>query len=96
MIKSYKTSGVADIARGIDSRQSRKTLPPTLQAAAQRKLAAIHIATSLQDLDIPGYRLEKLSGERKGQYSIRINRQYRICFIWDKGDAFEVQIVDYH
>jgi proteic killer suppression protein len=53
-------------------------------------------ATSLGDLDLPGLRLEALKGHRKGQYSIRINGQYRICFLWQEGDAYDVEIVDYH
>jgi proteic killer suppression protein len=53
-------------------------------------------AISLRDLDLPGFRLEALKGDRKGQYSIRINDQYRICFTWRDGDAFDVEIVDYH
>ena len=51
--------------------------------------------TSLRDLDLPGFRLEALKGDRKGQYSIRINDQYRICFTWRDGDAYDVEIVDY-
>lgn len=54
-------------------------------------------AESLEDLRVPpGNRLKKLSGERAGQYSIRINRQYRICFLWEAGDAYEVEVTDYH
>jgi proteic killer suppression protein len=52
--------------------------------------------TSLRDLDLPGFRLEALKGDRKGQHSIRINDQYRICFAWRDGDAYDVEIVDYH
>jgi toxin HigB-1 len=53
-------------------------------------------ATSLQDLSLPGLRLEQLKGDRKGQYSIRINDQFRLCFEWRNGDAYHVEIVDYH
>ncbi len=64
---------------------------------ARRKLLVLHRATALDDLRVPpGNRLEALSGNRKGQYSIRINDQWRICFVWAKGDAYEVEIVDYH
>ncbi len=68
-----------------------------LQRAAWKKLAILHAAGSLQDLRVPpGNHLEKLSGRREGQHSIRINDQWRICFVWRGGDAYEVQIVDYH
>jgi toxin HigB-1 len=62
---------------------------------ALRKLRELHAAKELRDLNLPGNQLEKLSGDRKGQYSIRINNQWRICFDWD-GDAANVEIVDYH
>jgi toxin HigB-1 len=67
-----------------------------IQESAEEVLVILNAATSLIDLALPGLRLEKLSGDRKGQYSIRINRQYRVCFKWDAGNAFEVEIVDYH
>ena len=72
-------------------------LPPNLQRTAQRKLRQLHAVERLQDMGIPpGNRLEKLSGDRKGQFSIRINEQFRICFDWKEGNAFQVEIVDYH
>lgn len=62
-----------------------------------RKLVAVDAAEDLDDLSIPpGNRLEKLKGERAGQYCIRINEQWRLCFRWENGDAHDVQIVDYH
>ena len=68
-----------------------------LQRAAWKKLAMLHAAGSLQDLRVPpGNRLEKLAGERAGQYSIRINDQWRICFVWKDGGAYDVEITDYH
>ncbi len=64
---------------------------------ARRKLLLLHRAKSLEDLRVPpGNRLEALRGNRKGQYSIRINDQWRICFVWAQGDARDVEIVDYH
>ncbi|MCH8239609.1 MAG: type II toxin-antitoxin system RelE/ParE family toxin [Proteobacteria bacterium] len=64
---------------------------------AHRKLLAVHAATRLDDLRIPpSNRLEALKGERRGRHSIRINRQWRICFRWGAGNAYEVEIVDYH
>ena len=68
-----------------------------MQRAGLRKLLILDAATSLEDLRIPpGNRLEKLSGGRSGQYSIRVNDQWRVCFRWDAGDAFDIEIVDYH
>jgi len=77
-------------------RRSRK-LPPDIQAVALRKLRLLNQAQVLQDLRVPpGNRLEALRGDRVGQYSIRINDQWRICFTWSEGAASNVQIVDYH
>jgi proteic killer suppression protein len=68
-----------------------------VQRIAQRKLAILDAAESLQDMGVPpGNRLERLSGDREGQYSIRVNDQWRICFRWSDGDAYDVEIVDYH
>lgn len=78
-------------------RQRSKAVPASLQRKALRKLTEIENAGELGDLRVPpGNRLEKLSGDREGQYSIRINQQYRVCFVWDDGDAYDVEIVDYH
>ena len=69
----------------------------SIECPARRKLLFLHRALRLEDLRVPpGNRLEALKGERKGQYSIRINDQWRICFRWESGDAFDVEIVDYH
>ena len=69
----------------------------SIERPARRKLLFLHRALRLEDLRVPpGNRLEALKGERKGQYSIRINAQWRICFRWEGGDAFDVEIVDYH
>ena len=77
--------------------QRSALLPTSLQRTAQRKLAMLDAAEDLRDLSIPpGNRLEKLSGDREGQYSIRINERWRICFHWDDGGAYDVEIVDYH
>jgi proteic killer suppression protein len=68
-----------------------------MQKTALRKLRMLDAATSIDDLRAPpGNRLKRLRGDRAGQYSIRINRQWRICFRWDAGDAHDVEIVDYH
>ena len=72
-------------------------VPRTVLARAHRKLILLHAAADLRDLRIPpSNRLEKLRGSRDGQYSIRINDQYRVCFVWRSGDAYQVEIVDYH
>lgn len=77
--------------------QPVKRFPPPVRRPGLRKLLLLDAAESLADLRIPpGNRLEKLRGNREGQYSIRINDQWRICFRWEAGDAYEVEIVDYH
>jgi proteic killer suppression protein len=69
----------------------------SIENGARRKLMMLNNAQSLQDLRVlPGNRLELLTGDRKGQHSIRVNDQWRICFVWRRGDAYEVEIVDYH
>jgi proteic killer suppression protein len=77
--------------------QLSKKLPSDIQRTARRRLLYLADAESLQDIQaVPGHRLEKLKGERAGQYSIRINDQWRICFEWHKDTARNVEIVDYH
>lgn len=72
-------------------------VPRSLARRAHRKLLMLDAATDVRDLRMPpGNRLEKLSGNRAGQYSIRINDQYRVCFVWRAGDVYQVEIVDYH
>ena len=72
-------------------------LPPSIHKTALRKLTQLHAIQSLEELRIPpGNRLEAMVGDRKGQHSIRVNDQYRICFCWDGQNACEVEIVDYH
>ena len=79
------------------NRVRSKAVPSNLQRKALRKLTQLNNAEHLNDLRVPpGNRLEKLSGERAGQYSIRINDQYRVCFDWEDGDAYDVEVVDYH
>jgi proteic killer suppression protein len=69
----------------------------SIERVARRKLLLIHRSVSLQDLRVPpGNRLEALKGDRKGQHSIRVNDRWRICFVWRDGDAFDVEIADYH
>jgi len=97
MIRSFKDAATEDIFNGINSKAARKTCPQRLWKTAARKLDQIDAAEALNDLIIPpGNHLEALKGSRQGQYSIRINDQYRICFIWTEAGPEEVEIVDYH
>ena len=93
MIKSFRSRETEKIWNGIRS----KRLPQDIQQIARRKLRMLNNARSLIDLRVPpANRLEALRGKRNGQHSIRINDQWRICFVWMDGDAENVEIVDYH
>lgn len=93
MIKSFKNS---DTEKVYNSRRVR-SFSLELQRAAERKLEILGMIADIEELRIPaGNRLEALKGDRKGQHSIRINRQYRICFRWEDGNAYDVEITDYH
>ena len=97
MIRSFKNEGTEDIFNGVNSKAARRLLPPHLWKIAGRKLDLLDAAVTLEDLRIPpGNRLETLKGDREGQYSIRINERYRICFIWTDEGPKDVEIVDYH
>ena len=96
-IKSYRDKGTRDIALGVDSKEARKVLPLTLHAIARKRFAFLAAVESLQDLKARnGLGLHALKNERKGQFAIKINDQYRICFTWDGQNAEIVGIVDYH
>jgi toxin HigB-1 len=85
------------VFNGIDSRRARRACPVALWPVAQRKLDQLNRVRVLDDLKAPpGNRLERLRGDRAGQYSIRINEQYRVCFCWEGGYADEVEVTDYH
>ena len=93
MIRSFANR----VTERLFQRERVRGLPPSLLRVALRKLVQLDAATVLDDLRVPrGNRLEKLRGDRAGQHSIRINDQWRICFRWRDGDAFDVEIVDYH
>ena len=93
MIRSFRDSE----SERIFNRGRSRRLPQSIHRPALRKLLVLDAADSLSDLKIPpGDRLEKLSGDRKGQHSIQINDQWRICFRWKNGDAVDVEITDYH
>jgi len=93
VIKNFKD----DETQKIYQRQCSRKLPPDIQQVALRKLRMINNSISINDLRVPpANRLEKLSGNRAGQWSIRINDQWRVCFRWEGSDALDVEITDYH
>ena len=93
MIKTYRDRDTEAVAQ----RRRVGKFPQDVQRRAQRKLMILNNATTINDLRIPpGNRLEALSGDRRGQHSIRVNEQWRICFVWSEGEAHQVEIVDYH
>jgi len=97
MIESFKDRATEDIFNGVNSKDARKACPQKLGTIAVRKLDQLDSAQSLNDLRVPaGNRLEALSGNRKGQYSIRINEQYRICFVWGGRGPESIEVTDYH
>lgn len=97
MIRSFRNDATADVFNDVHSRVTRRTCPITLWRIARRKLEQLNAALSLESLSRPpGNRLEALQGNRQGQYSIRINEQYRVCFRWTDDGAEDVEIVDYH
>lgn len=97
MIISFKDQGTEDIFNGVASRDTRKACPQTLWRVARRKLDLLDSVLAIDELRIPpGNRLEALSGDRKGEFSIRINEQYRICFKWGDSGPCDVEITDYH
>ena len=92
MIRSFRDPNVQRLFQDLEVPRFR-----AIERVARRKLLYLHQAKRLEDLRVPpGNRLEALKGDRKGQHCIRINDQWRICFIWKNGDVFDVEIVDYH
>jgi len=97
MILSFKNGGTEDIFNGKNTKRARKICPEQLLGIARRKLDQLDSAAKIEDLLVPpGNKLEALIGDRKDQYSIRINRQYRICFVWSSKGPSDVEIVNYH
>ena len=97
MIKTFKSPGTEDIFDGIASQAARRCCPQSIWPVARRKLDQINRVREINEFKVPpGNRLERLKGDRENQYSIRINQQYRICFIWEEGHAYEIEITDYH
>jgi len=96
-ILTFANRATQDINNGERSKVALRLLPPHLHEKARVKLARLHAADTLADLaDLPGNRLERLAGDRAGQHRIRLNDQYRICFVWSNLGAVLVEIVDYH
>ena len=92
MIRGFRCKDTEALFNDVDVRRFR-----AFERVARRRLQYLHRAVRLQDLRVPpGNRLETLKGRRRGQHSTRINDQWRICFVWRRGDAFDVEIVDYH
>jgi proteic killer suppression protein len=97
MIQKFKNKGTEDIFNGMNTKEARKTCPRSLWPVASRKLDQLDSVKFLDELRIPpGNKLEVLSGNRRGEHTIRINAQYRICFKWTEGGPDSVEITDYH
>jgi len=97
MIVSFKSQAAEDVFNGKASKEARRACPQDIWRIAARKLDQLDSVETLSELKVPpGNRLEPLSGNRKGQYSVRINEQFRICFKWGESGPFDVEIVDYH
>lgn len=93
MIKTFANKETAAAFQGLPV----KRFPADIRVRMRSKLQQLHVSSLLEDLRIPpGNRLESLKGDRLGQYSIRVNDQWRICFIWQDGNAYDVEIIDYH
>lgn len=97
MIRSFKDTGTEDVFNGKNTGAARRTCPASLWRVAVRKLDQLDSVARLEELRIPpGNHLEALSGDRKGQYSVRINDRYRLCFVWTELCPEDVEIADYH
>jgi len=97
VIRSFRDRGTEDIFDGSDTPAARRICPRAFWAVARRKFDQVNQVRDLRDLAVPPRnRLERLRGDRSAQHSIRVNEQYRICFHWETGDAYEVEITEYH
>jgi proteic killer suppression protein len=97
MVVSFRDGAAEDLFNGVNSKRARKACPRSLWVVASRKLDQLDSVLLLDELKVPpGNRLEALRGNRRGQYSIRINEQYRICFTWDEAGPRDVEVTDYH
>lgn len=97
MIRSFHDKGTEDVFHGRATKAARKTLPSNVLRVAQRKLDQLNQAAVLDDLRVPpGNQLEALKADRRGQHAIRINDQFRVCFVWTETGPERVEITDYH
>jgi proteic killer suppression protein len=97
MIATFADGASEDIFNGVASRRAQRPCPQPLWPVAQRKLDQLNRVRSLGELRVPpGNRLERLAGDRAGQHSVRINEQFRVCFRWEEGHAYDVEVTDYH
>ena len=97
MIRTFADAATEDLFNGVDSRRARAACPTALWPVVRRKLTQLNRVRELRELGVPpGNRLERLRGNREGQHSIRVNQQYRVCFLWEDGYADQVEVVDYH
>lgn len=97
MIVSFENQATKDLFNGKNTKDARKICPQTLWRIAYRKLDQLDSVLSLEELKVPpGNRLEVLSGDRRDQFSIRINQQYRVCFKWSESGPYDVEVTDYH
>jgi proteic killer suppression protein len=97
MIRSFADGATEDLFNGLSTRRTRQACPRELWPVVWRKLTQLNRVQGLRELSVPpGNRLQRLRGNRAGQYSIRINDQYRICFRWEEGYADDVEVTDYH
>jgi len=97
VLRFFADSSPEDIFNGKNTQPARRTCPRALWSIAARKLDQLDSVEEVQELRVsPGNRLERLAGKRKGQFSIQINEQYRICFVWSDDGPLGVEIVDYH
>ena len=97
MISSFKDGASEDLFSGVNNKQARKAYPRMLWKVMSRKLDLLDSVQSLEELKVlPGNRLELLSGDRRGQHSIRINEEYLICFVWGETGPGDVEVTDYH
>ena len=97
MIRSFEDGATEDLFNGLSTRRARQACPRELWPVVWRKLTQLNRVQGLRELSVPpGNPLQRLRGDRAGQYSIRINDQYRICFRWEEGYADDVEVTDYH
>ena len=97
MILSFRDRGTEDVFHGRDTKAARRACPLSLWSVARRKLDLLNAAATLNDLRVPpANRLEALKGDRRGQHSIRVNDQYRVCLVWTSEGPAQVELTDYH